>query len=271
MAKDRVEAGRGRRADVVKKSKASKSNRPFYAALALIALVGVGALGYVATRPKNAATTVDGTIAAGEAQGYLLGNPNAPVQVVEFADFECPACSRFATLTEPDVKKRLVDAGIISYRFYDFPLPGHKHTWEASNAAACANEQGKFWEMHDQLFDHQDQWNGQATNRPKTAFQGYARAIGLNMEQWDQCYDSRKYQPQIKASEQLAMQRGVSQTPTFIIGNKMIGGAIGYDAFKAYVDSALASAPKDTTGKAGAARDTAAKSAAAPAKGATTP
>ena len=249
---------------MVKKSK-SKSNTPFYAALAIIAVVGIGALAYVATRPKNVATTVEpAAVVAGEPQGYLLGKPDAPVQVIEFADFECPACAQFATLSEPDVRKRLVEPGLISYRFYDYPLAMHKNTWHASNAAACADEQGKFWEMHDQLFNEQDRWNGQATSRPKSQFQGYAKAIGLDVDKWEQCYDARKYEPRIKANEQMAIKRGASQTPTFVIGNKMVGGAISYDRFKAMVDSALVVA-KNAPPAAGSG-DTA-KSTAVPAKG----
>jgi protein-disulfide isomerase len=263
MAKDRVEAGRGRRADVVKKSK--KSNTPFFAGLAIIAVVGIGAIAYVANKPKGEAKTVDpATVVAGEPQGYLLGNPNAPVQVIEFADFECPACGQFATLAEPDIRKRLIEPGTISYRFYDYPLAMHKNTWMASNAAACADEQGKFWEMHDALFNQQDQWNGQATSRPKSKFQEYAKLIGLKVDQWETCYDARKYQPRIKANEQMAIKRGASQTPTFVIGNQMIGGAIGYDKFKSMVDSALVLAKNAPA--APAVGDTA-KSTAVPAKG----
>ena len=255
MAKDRVDAGRGRRADVVKKSKSS-SKTAFYAAIAVVALFGVGALAYVASRPKNVATTVDAAkIVPGEPQGYLLGKPDAPVQVIEFADFECPACGQFATLSEPDIRKRLIDAGTISYRFYDYPLPMHKNTWAASNAAACADEQGKFWEMHDQLFNAQDQWNGQATSRPKGKFKEYVKALGLNVDQWEACFDARKYQARIKANELMATKRGAAQTPTFVIGDKMIGGAISFDRFKALVDSALALA-KAESGKPAASGDT---------------
>ena len=265
MAKDRVEAGRGRRADVVKKSK-SKSNTPFYVALAVIAVVGIGALAYFASRPKNVAKTVDpAAVVAGEPQGYLLGKPDAPVQVIEFADFECPACGQFATLAEPDIRKRLIEPGTISYRFYDYPLAMHKNTWQASNAAACADEQGKFWEMHDQLFNQQDRWNGQATSRPKSRFQEYAKAIGLDVAKWEACYDAQKYQPRIKANEQMAIKRGASQTPTFVIGNQMIGGAISFDRFKALVDSALVLA-KNAPPAPNASGDTS-KSTAVPAKG----
>jgi protein-disulfide isomerase len=237
---------------VVKKSQ-SASKTPFFAALGVIALVGIGAIAYMTNRPQGAAKTVDpATIVAGEAQGYLLGKPDAPVPVIEFADFECPACGQFATLAEPDIRKRLIEPGTVSYRFYDFPLPMHKNTWPASNAAACADEQGKFWEMHDQLFNAQDQWNGEATSRPKSKFMEYAKAIGLDVPKWEACFDAGKYQGRIKANEQMAVKRGAGQTPTFIIGNKMVPGAISYDRFKAYVDSALALAKADSSaGKTG--------------------
>jgi protein-disulfide isomerase len=250
---------------VVKKSKA-KSKTPFYAGLAVIGVLGVGAIGYLASRPKNVATTVDpATVVAGEPQGYLLGKPDAPVQVIEFADFECPACAQFATLAEPDVRKRLVDTGIISYRFYDYPLAMHRNTWQASNAAACADEQGKFWEMHDHLFNQQDRWNGQATSRPKSQFESYAKAIGLDVAKWEACYDTKKYEPRIKANEQMAIKRGASQTPTFVIGNQMVGGAISYDRFKSMVDSALVLAK--AAGPAPAAGGDTTKTTAVPAKG----
>lgn len=249
MAKDRVEAERGRRADVVKKNQ-KKSNSKFMALLGVIAVVAIAAIAYQATRPKNEAQTVDSaTLVPGEPQGYLLGKPDAPVQVIEFADFECPACGQFATLTEPDVRTRLIEPGIVAYRFYDFPLKMHKNTWPASNAAACADEQGKFWEMHDILFNEQDRWNGVATSRPKGKFKEYAQQIGLKVDQWEQCYDDQKYLPRIKANEEMAVKRGAGQTPTFIIGTKMVPGAIGFDKFKQLVDSALMLVKTDSSAK----------------------
>ncbi len=245
---------------MVKKQQQKKAT-PFYALLALIAVIGVAAIGWLATRPKGAVTSVDPSVPV-EAEGYLMGNPNAPVQVLEFADFECPACSQFATITEPDVRTRLVETGMISFRFYDFPLQMHPNTWEASHTAACANEQGKFWEMHDQLFNTQDRWNGIATRRPKGVFEDLARTIGLDMAKWEDCYDSRRYQRQIEANRAEAVRRNAGSTPTFVIGSRMIGAAIGYDAFKAYVDSALAE--KGAAPGAAAAGDSAAKGAASP-------
>ena len=118
----------------------------------------------------------------------------------------------------------------------------HRNTWAASNAAACANEQGKFWEMHDQLFMGQDKWNGEATSRPKGVMQDYAKAIGLDVDKWETCFDQQKFLRNIQANKAEAERRLVGSTPTFIIGSKMIAGSISYDKFKAYVDTALAEA-----------------------------
>lgn len=221
--------------------------RPFYAILGLIAAAAAVFIVLQMTAARSSGViTIDPNTPLPEASGYLMGNASAPVQVLEFADFECPACGSFATLTEPDVRKRLVETGLVSFRFLDFPLPIHQNTWDASMAAACANEQGKFWEMHDQIFATQDQWNGEVTNRPKAIFSRLARTLLLDESQWESCYDSQKYKLNIAANMREGERRLVQSTPTFIIGDKLIPGALGYDQFKAYVDSAAAKAPLTT-------------------------
>jgi protein-disulfide isomerase len=240
---------------VVKARRGKESRRPFYIALALIALVGTAAIVYVATRPSAGVATVDPALAPGEAEGYLLGDPNAPVQILEFADFQCPACERFATITEPDIRSRIVEQGLASFRFYDFPLPQHRNALNASLAAACANDQGKFWEYHDRLFRGQPDWSNE--RNPKGLYAGYARELGLDVSRWEQCYDDRTHVPTIMANKAEGERRQISQTPTFVIGNRVVPGAISYDQFRALVDTALAqaraAAPAD-----GTARDTAA-------------
>jgi protein-disulfide isomerase len=217
------------------------SRVPFYALLGGIAAVAALLIVWQANRPTSSGViTIDPNTPLPEAQGYLKGRADAPVQVLEFADFECPACGTFATLTEPDVRRRLVDAGVISFRFMDFPLAMHDNAWDAHLAGACANEQGRFWEMHDQIFATQDQWNTQATRRPRAVFTRLAQGIGLQMAQWDQCMDEQKYKLEIAASIREGERRFVGSTPTFVIGSRVIPGALGYDQFKAYVDSALA-------------------------------
>ena len=221
--------------------KPKRSMKGFALAMIGIIVVGSGLIIWSATRPRAGVTDVDMTAAnAANAKGYVLGDTTAPVQIIEFADFECPACMQFATLTEPDVRKRLVDTKQAYIRFYDYPLPNHRNTWEASHAAACADEQGKFWEMHDRIFGGQDKWSGEATSRPKGIFEDYAREIGLNVEQWEQCYDSRKYQARIAGNRAEAERLRVTYTPTFIVGGKMYPGAMGFDELRRVVEAAAA-------------------------------
>jgi protein-disulfide isomerase len=237
MGAKRVETGRGRRAGLVK----SRSNKPFLIGMAAIVIIGGGAIATLASRKSRPITEVDMRGDPTQARGYIYGDTTAPVQIIEFADFECPACGMFATITEPDVRSRLVDTKQAYVRFFDYPLPMHRNTWFASHAAACADEQGKFWQMHDRLFAGQDQWNGEATSRPNSVFSGYAKELGLNQAQFDKCLDDRKYQSRIASNRAEAERRQVSQTPTFIIGNKMIPGALGYDDIKKAVDAAAGS------------------------------
>ena len=224
-----------------KPPQAKKSTRIFYLALAVIAVAGIGALSYMAKRPvARDASPFDSTLPKVQSNGYVLGSAAAPIEVIEFGDFECPQCARFASLTEPDVRSRLVDKGVVRFRFIDFPLSMHRNTWPASRAAACADEQGKFWQMHDALFQAQDQWNGETTSNPDGVFKDLAKQIGLNQKQFDDCVDSKKTQAKVQAHEQLAMQQHINATPSFIIGGKIQEGAITYDEFKSLVDQALA-------------------------------
>jgi len=212
------------------------------ALLAGIAIVGAGALGYAYQSSKKRVTTVDPNLPPLVAQGHVEGDTSALVQVLEFGDFECPQCGNFAVVTAPDIRSRLIKTGQISYRYFDFPLPMHRNTWAASHAAACAEEQGKFWPMHDQLYANQSEWNGQSTSNPKKYFMAYATGLALDMGKFEDCFDSQKYQRQIEANKAEAERRQINSTPTFVIGKRVIPGNIPYDMFKAYVDSALAEA-----------------------------
>ncbi len=219
---------------------ASSRPKAFLWLLGAIALIGLAALGYVVSKPKAGPTDVavaPDTTHAGPPQGYLIGKADAPVKIMEYADFECPACAGFATVTEPDVRTRIINTGLASLTYYDFPLTQHRNTMTASNAAACADEQGKFWPMHDRLFQGQDEWNTEATDTPKPFFKRYAGEVGLDVAKWENCYDARKHQQRINANLADGLRRGVGSTPTFIIGNKLYRGMGSYDELKKIVDS----------------------------------
>jgi protein-disulfide isomerase len=253
MGKNRVDAGRGRRENVVKRQRAA-NNRTLYAGLAAIALAGAILIWRSASKDTRAATIADIPVTNLRAEGHLYGKPDAPVQILEFADFECPACGQFATITEPDVRTRLIQPGLVSLRFFDYPLPQHRNSLAAHIAAACAADQGKFWEMHDRIFAGQADWSTQATSNPNRFFQTYAREIGVDMGRWQLCLDSGDQRAKIRANQQEGERRQIQSTPTFVIGRRMVPGAVSYDELKRLVDSATversrapASAPADTT------------------------
>jgi protein-disulfide isomerase len=243
MAKERVDGGRGRRPGVVNKAKRGGPGRGFWLAIGLVAVLGVGALGYLTSRPKLQAVAVDPSLPPMKAEGYVLGSPSAPVEVIEFADFECPGCGQFATITEPDIRTNLINTGKIRLRFMDYPLPMHRNTWDASLAAACANDQGKFWELHDMIFQNQDRWNGETTSKPRPVIADMAKSLGLDMSKYNACMDADTHRAKVQSHLQEAERRGVNQTPSFVIAGSIVSGAIPYDTFKKLVDDAIAKAP----------------------------
>jgi protein-disulfide isomerase len=252
MGKDRLETGRGRGQGVVNRPNAGKKNptasakkadskRGFYVILGILLFAGIAAIGYQVMKPSpQTVFEMDSTVTLVANQGHVLGSDTALVEVVEFADFECPACGQFATLTEPDVRQRLVSSGTVRFRFMDFPLEGHNNTRAAHMAAWCASDQGKFWEMHDIIFATQDRWSTYATARPLPVFESLAQQIGLNVQQYQGCMASRKFLGQIQSNLDQGLTRGVNSTPTFFIGNRKVTSAISYDQFKRHVDDAIA-------------------------------
>jgi protein-disulfide isomerase len=229
-------AERRRRNNVVKKSKGASSMRNFYLLLGVIAVVGIGAIVWQTQRSGGGgARLID--VQPGEAEGYLMGDPNAPVTIMEFADFECPACATWATVQKADVVQRLIETGQANLRFFDFPLTSiHPNTVAAHTAAACAADQEKFWEMHDAIFRGQPEWAGKS--RPKRFFERYARDVGLDVSAWDTCFESGTHTPRILGNAREGERLGVRSTPTFIIGRRMVPGGLAYDEMKALVDSA---------------------------------
>ena len=226
------------------------SKKSFPAILVVIALIGVVAIGYMTSRPTEVLKLPDG-VPTLQAKGVLKGDSNALVQVIEFADFECPGCGQFATVTEPDVMARLVATGEVAFRFIDFPLEGHLNAVAAHNAAACANEQGKFWEMHDRIFLNQHRWNTQATKKPKGVLEGLAKDAGLDMGQWNDCYDSGRMLEQISANRTQGMRLRVNSTPTFIINDQMVAEVLTYDRFRELVTMAKVQRMADSSAKTG--------------------
>ena len=243
MAQNRKSAGKGNTAVASTKS----SKKPFFIGLAVAAIAGIAALSYMATQAgKNRIITVDPNLPSVESQGYVMGSPTAKVELVEHGDFECPGCGQYAELSEPEIRAQYVNTGKIRFRFIDFPLSGHRNTLNASNAAACADEQGKFWEMHDLIYGTQYEWSalvsGPKSGDPDKHFKAIARQIsGLDGAKFDECVDSRRMMAKVQAHLKLGEARGVRSTPTFFVGNQMFNN-LSLDQFKATLDAAITAA-----------------------------
>ena len=172
------------------------------------------------------------------------GDRKARVAVIEFSDYQCPFCGRYVTNTFSQIENDYVETGKVKYVFRDLPLEFHKNAFKAAEAAHCAGEQGKFWEMHDLLFQNQ------AALAPEQ-LPGYAKSLGLSEAGFSRCMESGQFAAGIKKDIADAGTVGITGTPTFLIGVvqpgdgrvkvvKKLVGAKPYEEFKAAIDSTLA-------------------------------
>jgi len=209
----------------------------FYLLLVGVAVIGGGVLWYGSQRraPAPAPSGPVPVAAADGFRGYTQGSDSAPIEITEYSDFECPFCASFATVQMPVVREQLIATGRVRWRYRDFPLPTHTYSRYAALAAQCAGEQGKFWEMHDQLFTNH-QW-AQTGKNPRGLFRDFARAIGVDLDKYDPCMDGQRYAGRIQASVQEGEARGVKGTPSFYVNGRPYQGRSASDDFKALVDS----------------------------------
>lgn len=175
----------------------------------------------------------------------IRGDPNAPITIIEFSDFQCPFCARFHLQTLPSLLEEYIDTGKVNLVYRDFPIQSiHPNALPASVAAECANEQGKYWEYHDTLFEKQSDWSRLDSNAVIVKFSQYATEIGLEQEQFDSCLDTGKYLEEVQGDLSDGRAYDVTGTPGFFIGNDQIGfvklnGAQPFDAFQRVIDAQL--------------------------------
>jgi protein-disulfide isomerase len=196
-----------------------------YGTLATTAAVGAGALFWqldlAASRPPRliaAALTPDQVRGTG---GVSIGNPDAPVVLTEFGDFQCGPCAHFARSVMPPIVDEYVRSGRVRYVFHDFPISSiHRHAVAAARGARCAAEQGRFKSFHDILFKEQDRWS--AAHDPTAAFTEYARRTGIKPAAFAACLTGPRSAEAVERSAQLAARVGVQATPTvFVNGNRL--------------------------------------------------
>ena len=167
---------------------------------------------------------------------HIRGNPDAPVTMEEFADFQCPPCGNFAGFAEELLKEYDSRLRIV---FRNFPLPVHEHAHEAAMAAEAAGLQGRFWEMHDVLYREQAAWS-KAPNA-RELFESYAGTIGLNLDQFKKEMDGEKARERVDSDHALGDSLGITLTPTLFINNHPVDPKDKTpEGVRAAIDAALA-------------------------------
>lgn len=162
-----------------------------------------------------------------------IGPEDAPVLIVEFSDFQCPYCARFATETLGQILETYGDQVRFVYR--DFPLTNiHPHARKAAEAAQCAHEQGHYWEYHDLLLQNQEALD-------IDSLKGYAQQLGLDTDAFDQCLDSGEYASEVQNDLAQGQDYGVTGTPSFFINGRLLRGARPFSDFQAIIEEELAS------------------------------
>jgi len=167
---------------------------------------------------------------------HFKGDPNAPVTIIEFADFQCPYCGRFFAQTEPQIDKAYLQSGKVRFGYFDFAFLGQESSW-AAEAAECAADQNKFWEYHDMLYSSQSGENQGAFN--KDNLKKFAEDLELDTNAFTKCFDSGKYTQLIQGDSDTASSIGVRSTPTFLINGQPLIGAQPFEAFQRIIDPLL--------------------------------
>ncbi len=190
------------------------------------------------TKPQTVLVSID--------DDPMIGNPNAPITIIEFSDFQCPFCKRFHSDTLPLIQTNYIDTGKVNFVYRDFPITGsHPNALPAALAAECADAQKKFWPYHDKIFQNQNKWKDLELTQAVTLFKQYASELKLNEDNFGTCLDSGKYFDEIKNDYRDGQNYGIDGTPGFFIGNDKLGytkvsGAQPYQIFQTVLDEVLA-------------------------------
>ena len=222
--------------------------KKFYWVLAIVAVIGIAAVGY--SLGSNAFGTAVSTPVEVEglddmerlvelAQGVTRGDPEAPLTIIEFADYQCPSCGQFALSVKPQVDLTYIETGQAKFVLYDFPLTQmHPHAFLAARAARCAGDQDRYWQYHDVLFRNQPSWAAQS--QVVGTLVGYAEGAGLDQEAFESCLKSDRHAEVVTANMRLGTELGVSGTPTVIInqgGRMQRLGSTDFASIRSVIES----------------------------------
>lgn len=188
-------------------------------------------------QPTAAAPTAGQAVPAIDMEALMdddavRGDPNAPVTIVEFSDFECPFCARFYSETLGQIESQYIETGKVKLVYRDFPLSFHPNAQKAAEAAECAGEQGQYYAMHDLLFERGVQGG-------VTTFKAYATELGLDTTAFNTCLDSGAMASEVLADFTDGQQAGIQGTPGFVINGRMVSGAQPFTVFQQVIEAEL--------------------------------
>lgn len=188
-------------------------------------------------KENGAAGTAGGTPMPITTLDHVRGPENAPVTIIEYADYQCPGCAAFHPIVE-----RLIFNASTTVRFVTrhFPLAQHRNAIVAAQAAEAAGLQGKYWDMGALLFDTQKSWENLTSTQAQDLFRGYAERLKLDLARYDADVKDPAIKAKIDADRADGVKIGVNGTPTFFINNKAISNPRDYESFKTLVDEAVA-------------------------------
>ncbi len=228
-----------RRAERRKQQETSQRNRR----LAFIAIVAVAAITIVVILIRQGTPAgvtgeviVPTPIDAPSAQGTAMGDPSAPVRVDEFSDYQCPYCRQFQETTLPQLAANEIANGKVYFVYHPFSFIGQESR-DAANAAFCAGDQGKFFEYSETLFANQAGENVGAFSQSR--IQAFGEALQLDMTAFNACVSGKQHQNEVNQEYATGVAAGVQSTPSFLINNKLVTGALPYDQFQAQIQLAL--------------------------------
>jgi len=164
------------------------------------------------------------------------GSQDAPVKIVEFTEYQCPFCSKYYEEAYQQILSDYVDKGKVEYALRDLPLPFHNNAQKTSEAARCAGESGKYWEMHDKLFENQKEWSELAGAEAVSKFVEYGRSLGVEI---GQCLESGQFEQAVKDDAALSSSLGMNGTPSFLINGQRLVGAQPFESFKTAIENYL--------------------------------
>ena len=199
----------------------------------LVLVLCVAGLGLIFWFNKDSSNSPSGNA---QLSSHIFGKGNKKVALVEYGDFQCPACAQYYPVIKQIKEKYKND---ITFQFVNFPLPSHQKTFAAHRAAEAASLQGKFWQMHDLLYENQNSWVESADSYP--LFESFAQSLGLDIAKFKQDFESPAVNDVINADKQAGLKLKVDSTPTFFLEGKLLDPSpTSLDSFSKLIKQAIA-------------------------------